>query len=389
MLLKDYYFFLAAIFFLPIQNLGLELGFMTLKLSQFFALMYIVVLLLQRKVKLTNTQLVTIILLVITFIFFFISAFFSIDIERSFILSFAFFLCLIFYISSCLFLNSTKNPLNLLKITFYFSGTICSIYGIFQLLLHFLGLGGNVNFNPWDVIPRVPYFSSENVHASFALIVCIFCVSDLLIYRKFRFIILSLINLAGLAATGTRGAMLSFIIVLLLLSFISLFDRRSSKLILLIFSLMSILLVYFFWDVLFLRFESLATGSDGTTNVRFEHYSIMLSYYMANPMWGIGLGGSQSLGYQDIHNLFLMVLCEGGAFAFVSYLFAFIILLYRSVKNSLGRVSVGGVTYLLVFLGVAIQALFEPSLYFFHLYISLALLSVDSKLVKNEKKMHI
>ncbi|HCE3035147.1 TPA: O-antigen ligase family protein [Vibrio parahaemolyticus] len=378
MYLKSKYLFLASVFFLPVQNFGLDLGLMTLKPSQLFVLLFIFCSFKEKIVKVSNSQKLALIMLFLTFLSLITSSFFALDLERSLVLSFAFFLCVLFYLASCIFFNNNVDAFELLKKTLCISGTIFSLYGLLQLTLHFLGLGGNVNFNAWDVIPRVPYFSSENVHASFALIVSILCLSDTLTKRKVRLVLLTIINISGLVATGTRGAMLSFFIAALVLALVSVFDRKSSKLLLIVMVLCILLLVIEFWDMLFLRFESLAEGDDGTTRVRFEHYAIMLDYFSNQPIFGIGLGGSQSLGYQDIHNLFLMIMVEGGILAFVFFLATILFSFFFHIKKRIPRLNVSNLTIIAVFLGVFIQALFEPSLYFYHVYFPLSMLLIKT-----------
>ncbi|EOX4280695.1 O-antigen ligase family protein, partial [Vibrio cholerae] len=333
----------------------------------------------RNRLLLTKQQSLVLFFLFSTFSLLLLSSIVSVNAQSSLVLSFAFLFCVVFYVCTCSYTNNVNNPLLDIRRTLYISGSICSIYGILQLILHFMGFEANVNFNAWDVVPRVPFFSSENVHAAFALGVSTFLFADLLIKSDRKTFFVLLLNLSGLVATGTRGAMIAFVITSAILSIIAVVDKKANLKILILFFVTSILLVIKYWDLLFLRFESVGSGSDGTTTVRLEHYEVMFQYFIDRPLLGIGLGGSQSLGFQDIHNILLMILFEGGLLAFVLYISAIIISIFCYFKSINFRVSVSSVVILLFFAGLMLQAMFEPSLYFYHLYLSIALLTIKKE----------
>lgn len=375
------FLFLLSVILLPIQNFGLDVGLMNLKISQVFFLVYFFLILKNRWIQIGKLQKIETWLLFFLVSFLFISSADALSLKKSIVLSFAVVLCSVFFVCACNYINSEENSLDKLKASLYWSCSIYSFYGVIQLVLFFSGHDANVNFEAWDVIPRVPYFSSENVHAAFSLLTLSLLYSDIIFKKNSRnivFILTFILNFAGLVATGSRGAMLAFFITAIFQTLFALLTSRVNLKFFLFTAFSTGFLVWFFWDTLFLRFDSLASGSDGTTEVRVEHYKVMYDFFIKRPFLGLGLDGSHFLGYQDVHNVFLMVLYEGGIFAFSSFVLLMIVpflyfLLRKKMFSQEVDVSVG---LIFAFFSVLIQACFEPSLYFYHLYLSLVLLTI-------------
>lgn len=365
--------FIASVALLPIQTVGLDLGFMTVKLSQVLFLAYLSITAWRYRFRPQKSQKITLYLLGLTFIGLLVSAIFSNHPERSAILALAFLLCALFYLASTVYLNSERQPTEELKKTLYITSTLYSTYGIIQLALFFSGATANVNFEAWDLVPRVPYFSAENVHAAFLLLV-LPPIYDQLINNKTKktswLTIAFLINCAGMAATGSRGAMLALLLVLATQTLVGIHSRKINTKAVIFIAVAAIALITTLWDILFVRFEGIFSGNDGTTNVRISHFRDMFSFFEASPIVGIGLGGSHALGFQDIHNVLLQILFEGGIVAATPFALALSIpTIYAVIKKN--KTTALGLT----FAAVLIQAMFEPSLYFYHLYLSLALIT--------------
>jgi O-antigen ligase len=272
---------------------------------------------------------------------------------------------------------------------------VYSIYGILQLLLFFSGHEANVHFEAWDLVPRVPYFSAENVHAAFIILVIPFLYQDILAAKKIirfaQFLAAFLINLGGLLATGSRGAILALAIALTVQSIIFAFKNRSRhglKKATAIFAIIATFVITY-WDSLFIRFNALANGDDGTTYVRISQYEFIFNKFLEHPFLGIGLGQSLIISGHDVHNVVLQVLFEGGVIAFFFY---FLFMALPFIKLLIHRrvdMKFHGGRPLAAFSGasaVLLQALAEPSLYFYHLYLSLSLIIfVSSRTFSNQR----
>lgn len=375
--------FLAAVVLLPIQNFGFNLGIMTLKLSQALFIIFLFFALSGKRSKIGKSARFFVALLFSVLFAFLLSSLNSDFIGRAFVLTFAFAWCALFSISAILFLENYQNSFDRLVKALVLSASAYSIYGVAQLTFFFLGLPAHVNFEPWDVVPRVPYFSSENVHAAFLLIAIPLIFFRLLnqkgLKNYVKFGSLLAVNFVGLVATGSRAAIIALVVGLILMMALEL--RKSLGLgkllrILCIVSL-TVYAVMAKWDTLFVRFNSLLTGHDGTTSVRTTHYSEMFHFFVEQPILGIGLGGAQEVSTHDVHNVFLQVLFEGGIFAIALFLLLIFSPLFLHVlKPSHSYVYRRGSNnaVLISYFIVLLQACAEPALYFYHLYLVLVML---------------
>jgi len=368
--------FLASVALLPIQTIGLDIGFMTVKISQVFFLSYLSITVWRYRFRPLKSQKLVLYLLALTFIGLLVSAIFSNHPERSAILASAFLLCTLFYLAATVYLSSERESTEDLKKTLYITSTLYSIYGILQLALFFSGATANVNFEAWDLVPRVPYFSAENVHAAFLLLV-LPLIYDQLINSKNNtknwLTLAFLINCAGMAATGSRGAMLALLLILTIQTLIGIVSHRINIKLITLTAVAAIALITTLWDILFIRFEGIFSGDDGTTNVRISHFKDMFRFFEASPIVGVGLGGSHALGFQDIHNVLLQVLFEGGVIAATPFTLALLIPTIRTTIKT-NKIT----AFSLTFAAILMQAMFEPSLYFYHLYLALALTTSQS-----------
>jgi len=374
------FLYLLSLALLPIQVVGIDLGFMTLKPSQALFILYITISIIDRKTRIIRPKF-EVLLLSLSFLGLLLSSIFSTDPERSSILSFAYLLCLAFLFATLTYLNSISNSYRKIKATLYVSSTIYSAYGISQLLLFFGGHNANVNFESWDLVPRVPYFSAENVHAAFLLAVIPIIYIDFIAqkHKTTSLLLISIlaINFGGLIATGSRGAMLALLAATLAQTIIYTSKNPKSNYFtkLTILSISVILLVLKFFDELFIRFSSLVEGDDGTTSVRASHYEQIYRYFDSSPVFGIGLGNSLARSGHDVHNVLLQLLFEGGLAAFTPYFIAILLILYRTflkekhkpIDTTQKAASTG------IFIAILLQAMMEPSLYFYHLYLAIGL----------------
>ena len=385
------YIFLLSLILLPIQSIGLDLGFMTLKLSQFLFVTYVILIILNKRIHVKSLD-IYIYMFLLTFFALLISTLFSESQERSFVLMFAYLLCIVFLFATINFLFKTPNSFVKIKNYLFLSSVIYSIYGGYQLLLFYSGREANVNFEAWDLVPRVPYFSAENVHAAFLLVIIpILYVDYLMEQKKVKTIVLFFIlilNIVGIVATGSRGAILALILSILFLTIILRNVMGNFRLVKKV-GFLSIIILFFvvkFFDLLFIRFASLFSGNDGTTSVRANDYLLMFREFSASPLFGTGLGTSLELTDHDVHNVFLQLLFEGGIVSFIPFIFSIGLIFYHFLANfrlndfdlRLRLSAVG------VFIAVVIQSMFEPSLYFYHFYFSVGLLIYSNSEMKNK-----
>ncbi|AWB66756.1 hypothetical protein C2869_10110 [Saccharobesus litoralis] len=383
--LKNSSIYLAALVSIPIHNFNINLGFMHLKAFQVFTVIFLFSCFLKKQAFIAKGQYPSVFFFICFLCLVVFSSINSITIERSFSLTFALVFCFLFFIASLIFLNNYG--LNAFIKPLIYTGSLYALWGAAQLILFFLGFPAHVNFEAWDVVPRVPYFSSENVHAAFAVITALCALFVLLEERNIVVGGLFVLNVVGLVATGTRGAMLMFSISALIILIKYFISVPKSRLILGIFSCFVILGVIFFWDILFIRFNSLGSGDDGTSRVRLHHFEEIYHYFIDNVHTGVGLGGSPILAStnHDLHNVFLMVLFEAGIYSFFMYVLLISYCLYYYFCNVSSRRKDNRLFLVLVlFIAVWGQAMFEPSTYFFHLYLSLALIMYKPELLKNE-----
>lgn len=372
--------YILSLALLPIQNIGLDLGFMTLKLSQALFGLYLLLAVVDRRVTFPKPNL-AVLLLFFSLIGLLVSSISSHDVERSATLSLAYLLCLFFLYATILYLRSTEKSFDNIKLSLYLSSTLYSIYGILQLFLFFGGQDANVNFEAWDIVPRVPYFSAENVHAAFLVAVIPILYLDFISEKgraaTYAYTIAILINLGGLVATGSRGAILALTVAVAIQSVMYLQSGRGKKS---LFKLVYFvpLIAYFvinFYDELFSRFGLLFEGGDGTTSVRSSHYELIYSYFVDYPILGLGLGRSLQISGHDVHNVLLQILFEGGIISFIPFFLALLL----TARHLIGRLNSSrisanqNIAVIGAFVAVIFQSLVEPSLYFYHLYFVIGL----------------
>lgn len=376
------YIFILIIATLPIHEPNIDLGFMSLKVFQILTLLHIAIFLSTKKKVIPLQSTAPIVLFLIFIQSCFLSTTSSIAPTRSLNLTFAISFCFLFFASSCFFIKDSKHSVQTIKKTLLFSNSIYSLYGVTQLLLFFSGRDANVNFKPWDVVPRVPYFSAENVHAAYALIATLFLFHETITNRIRPHIGIPLIvlNVGGIVATGTRSAFLCLFIGVIAIILSTLNQSKKAKRNTLATLALSVPLVWITWDILFIRLEAVFSGGDSTTAVRLDHYIEIFSFFQDRIATGIGLGGALTVSKHDVHNLPLMVLFETGMIGLCSY-FAFAMscavnaFKRRAAKSSLFNKR--ETTLIIIVSGCTIvQAFSEPSLYFFHIYLMLALLAV-------------
>ena len=367
--------YIGALITMPIHNLNINLGIFHLKFFQVFTLFFLIGCFYKKLFRFTKGQLLALFLFLAFLLAVIFSSLTSPVLERSLPLTFALFFCFLFFVATILYIRTYSIQSIFLPLTI--SGAVYAIWGGAQLILFFLGKPAAVNFEAWDIVPRVPYFSSENVHAAFAVITALIGLFKLLEDKRLIIGIIFILNVIGLVATGTRGAMLMFALasIMVVLHYF-IFDPRS-RTILIVFGTFVVGGVFYFWDLLFVRFNTLASGNDGTAGVRFRHYEEMYHLFIENLTTGYGLGASQifSSSNHDVHNVLLMLLFETGIVSFCIFLvlliysFSYFLNTFRNYKNTRYMYF-----FAIVFFAVWGQGMFEPSTFFFHLYLSLGLL---------------
>lgn len=189
------------------------------------------------------------------------------------------------------------------------------------------------------------HYSANGMNIAIAL-----CTIYAFLYNKMRklkrvFLVLGLIIfLATLFSTGKRGVLI-FALAALLFTYIvcnrDLLENKLIKLILIVAATGTLIYILSFYvesiGVTIERmFETLGMGKNSTLDVsngRFKLYSIALSLFAENPIFGIGwrqFTNDVSIYYgddsalRDAHNVFLQLLCETGIVGFLVFTTLFV-----------------------------------------------------------------
>lgn len=242
--------------------------------------------------------------------------------------------------------NSFKRFLKQLTITAVISGALASIYGLIQLAgldpytwtesaflnKHASSTLGNANFFASWLLLIIP--------AAFYL----FCAAKKPAI-KFLYLLLFLLNLAGLFSSNSRGGLLAVLFAAGLFFLYRLFSggyplkKKIAAVFLFIF--LSLSFLFIFNQVVVEKMSGLFDFRGGTINARFNFYSAAATAIKEKPLWGYGQDNLTSvfISYyrpewgifntvgqvpDRAHNLFLDILLSGG----LSALFAFSILYF-------------------------------------------------------------
>lgn len=213
------------------------------------------------------------------------------------------------------------------------------VYGNFGRVFDIRGFTGNINITAFSIVYKIPfllYFISTKIY------------SKIIISSLFFLLSICIIDINHL---GSRGAILSLII--LLLSFIFyLFITKKSKTLIFILIFLSITSFYVSntiagSKVVYERISSISPNTkDGSVDQRLRYYGQIFEYVSENPFKPIGVGiyKLKSIEFDKInisdyiipyhsHNDFLEILIESGFIAFLSYLLIFVILIYLATIN--------------------------------------------------------
>ena len=380
--------FCLVIFFIPLQTrFTVYLGVFTLKLSQVFLFASVGIISLyiaQYRPSKTEKFLFVYILLILSCIF--LSTFLAIDIKRSFILSIAIVILFISLVVPIILLNNKKAFMNSF-FAFIASGTLFALYGLVQISRFYLGKEANVNFYPWDLIPRVPFFSSENVHANFSLTPCILLYVFYFYFeeikKKFLILALFIINISAIFISNSRGAIISLSIAILMVTlFLFLFKKNYSRFNIISFAILagsSITLIMIFSDYIFARLVDVSAG-EGTIVDRLQIFSEAYRAFSGNIFFGIGLGNfPRIIGYtKDIHNIILMLLAETGIITTLLFLFLYLLLTITQILCIFSRhidydYRIFNITMLVSNFALLFHSLGEPALYNMNIFISIGI----------------
>jgi hypothetical protein len=368
------------VFFSPFQNVfTIPLGFMTLKISQIFLFLSLPMIFTLNKINVKNIR-IFFYIFILFLLFVLLSTFMSMDIQRSINLTFA--LILLFIVVFLVIINIKNiNDINNILEIFVLSNTICFIYGLSQLLLFFMGFSNvNVNFHPWDVIPRVPFFSSENMHANFALIPSIYLFSKLIMYNKdkIKLLLLFIANFSTIVMSNSRGALVAFFTVALLIFITSIIKNYKIKISNLIILIIFSALIIVFSDIIFIRFTNISVNS-GTIGDREHIIRLAMHAFNQNIFFGIGLGSFEHIiGYKkDIHGVIFQLLTETGIIATTIYVCFMLLILIFHLKIFLmpynEKIKFYNKVLFYINFALILQSFGEPFLYNLHWYIVIGL----------------
>jgi len=157
--------------------------------------------------------------------------------------------------------------------------------------------------------------------------------------------ILDFIILFIIIRTGSKGAILAFLIGLFIMLF-SIKDLRKNFLLnIIIYILIGIFLYYFILyftlipDIILNKINLLFRTSAASESYigRTEIYEVMFSYIKNRPLLGYGLGTSSYLGMSS-HNFWLEIWFEGGIINFIIFIFIYFTTLYNLlfIKTDVG-----------------------------------------------------
>ena len=266
-------------------------------------------------------------------------AFFSSDLETSLGAWFA----MLYRFSPFFFVLmyvKTKKQFLLIMIAFALSVIIDCGVAIAQVAVTRDGLIGGrpeaLNNNP-------TFVGSFMLLAFSALLYCSFQKWD----RKwcnYLFFIGCMLSFVTLLLTKTRGAWLSFLVLLIVMGLISFNHRRKVLLVIGLFCV-SIITLFLVYPEFFSRITSQMNMGDHNISVRFELWQASYNMFLDYPIFGVGQDmfplfhnniyalSAEAARLGNPHNNLLLVICECGAVGFVSYVLFQGYLLWRMIKN--------------------------------------------------------
>ncbi|MEY8304013.1 O-antigen ligase family protein [Anaerosalibacter bizertensis] len=236
-----------------------------------------------------------------------------------------------------------KEDLNNIFVVLVMTGTLVALYGIYQYNIKidmeakWLDAANNEG-----ITTRVfSVFGNPNILAEYLVMITPISVamfwSSKKMYKKFIFLITSLILVASLVLTFSRGGWLGFAIGMLI--FIFLVEKR----LLLLLIPVALIAVNFLPSSIVNRITSIKNLSDSSNSYRIRLWKITLELIRDNLPIGVGFGHlpfkkifetyTRAMPTYHSHNTYLQVMAEMGIIGIV-VLFTFIIVFYKySIKE--------------------------------------------------------
>lgn len=222
-----------------------------------------------------------------------------------------------------------------LVIAFAVSVIVDDIYAIYQAILMGIrpqGFNNSATFVGTFMLMALPVFTF------FAL------QKKMTIWQTRLFMLGGILSLIVLLLSKTRGAWLSFVIVVCIMGFISKIHRK--KILLIIFSLVVFISIAFAaYPEYLMRLLSSTNMEDNSANLRLQFWQASLNMFHDYPILGVGLDmfgpmhdniyalSEQAATYGNPHNNYFKILTEGGIIGFCSFLWLHGYFLYRMIRN--------------------------------------------------------
>lgn len=232
---------------------------------------------------------------------------------------------LLFYFAQLLL---KKRDIKFLLVFFFISTLLECIYGLFQAKFD---LAKGLSMALLDILSKEIHasFNHYNDFATFLTVMFFIILGALYETRKFWFkVILGFLGFlvtVNIIFTGSRGAWLSFLVVIFSLGFILYNNRKKQNNLIYMYIIISLFILAVFWitpltDRLFSSFQ---VGGDSH---RFEIWRISFSIFKKSPLVGTGIGLFMDrlpvleIGPQYAHNCYLQILVETGIVGLLSFL---------------------------------------------------------------------
>jgi len=440
---KPYFGLFLVAFFLPFERLGsFEAGSMTIRISQIFALITLLVYIIT-SLALKKNNYIKNPLIIFVFLFTGVSILSLVNAQnmsRSLtILGFNFFVMLVALIIPSL-INS-KELFKKMVWVILLSSLVVAIYGLFQFVGDMIGIPKEItglrNIYTSEVFgfPRIQGTSSEPLYfANFLLIPIGICLALILARKKgdikdnifvvtdekkkltkmqkiiselggstILFIILGLVTL-NLVLTVSRGAYLGFAGMLVLFALFYFKSFFSPKRIILISTIAIIAIVSTIYLLKFTRkdvniknFTEQATEFEEGASIeeRYSTYKQAWFIIQRNFLLGVGVGGFgpevaqgpmsvPKNGWAIVNNEYLEIWAENGIFGLLIFLAMILFVFFRTIKvwvksnDFILKTLVVGMT--VAFFGILIQYMTFSSLYIIHIWFLIGLIIAGQSL---------
>jgi len=386
--------FMGMLFFLPFQELPQwDLGVFTLKLSQFFLFLILIISIIRLLLRFKDGKVYYIKTPVdLPILFFALSTiaacYYSTYLNSSLRMIIVLLLLFVAYQVTYHLLDDKEKINKAINIILLSSSTV-SLYGIHQYLMHFLGKGGRVWFYSsalGDLIPKIESVSNPNQFSNY-LLVCIPLTITMLFYEKKGFkktilITVTLINLLALMLTYSRGAILGLFSALAVL-----FIYQKTKIMKLIkivlFTLLLVWILNFLvnWHSLNIRIASIFDLASEANQERITLHKTALTMLAEHPIIGVGIGNFRFLFSLerpiDIHNTLLQIWVENGTIGLIFFIwilerfFRNMVKALKITKDIYWRGIILGITASAV--GIFVQSVTEYILYAMHVWVLLGI----------------